>query len=80
MKNLYSLREKLAIVFYDSFTADMTLTQKSEGMNNVLKTASESYIRRMYSEFEVEFKDQFLFSGTVVKIEGSISTYMVMHM
>jgi zinc finger SWIM domain-containing protein 3 len=130
MNNLYSLRKKWAIVFHDSFTADMTSTQRSEGMNNVfkkrfhrklgisellvecdkvtaslraneldadfgscqkdrvpyipnlpmLKTAAESYTRRMYSEFEAEFKDQFLFSGTVLKTEGSISTYMVTHM
>jgi hypothetical protein len=46
----------------------------------LLKTAAESYTRRIYSEFEVEFKDQFLFSGTMLKTEGSISTYMVMHM
>jgi zinc finger SWIM domain-containing protein 3 len=117
-------------VFHDSFTADMTSTQRSEGMNNVfkkrfcrklgisellvecekvsaslranerdadlqsrqkdqviytinlpmLKTAAESYTKRMYSEFEAEFKDQLLFSGTVLKTEGSISTYMVTHM
>jgi hypothetical protein len=46
----------------------------------ILKTAAESYTRRIYSEFEVEFKDQFLFSGTMLKTEGSISTYMVTHM
>jgi hypothetical protein len=130
MKILYSLRKKRVIVFCDSFTFDMTSTQRSEGMNNVyekrfwqkfsifellvecdkvfaslraneldedfhsrqkvrvpyipilpmLKTASESYIRRIYSEFEAEFKDHFLFSGTVLKIEGSISTYIVTHM
>jgi zinc finger SWIM domain-containing protein 3 len=37
MKNLYSLRKKWAIVFRDSFTIDMTSTQRSEGMNNVFK-------------------------------------------
>jgi hypothetical protein len=46
----------------------------------MLKTATESYTRRMYSEFEAEIKDQFLFSGTMLKTERSISTYMVMHM
>jgi hypothetical protein len=46
----------------------------------MLKTAAESYTKRMYSEFEAEFKDQLLFSGTVLKTEGSISTYMVTHM
>jgi hypothetical protein len=34
----------------------------------------------MYSEFEVEFKDQMLFNAIVLKIEGSISTYTVTHM
>jgi zinc finger SWIM domain-containing protein 3 len=106
MLNLYDLREKWAAVYRDSFTADMTTTQRSEGMNNVykkrfrrklglselivecekvsaslrenelyedfksrmktpvnyipnfplLKTAVESYTRRMYTEFEDEFK------------------------
>jgi zinc finger SWIM domain-containing protein 3 len=37
MKNLYSLRKKWAIVFRDSFTTDMTSTQRSERMNNVFK-------------------------------------------
>jgi zinc finger SWIM domain-containing protein 3 len=37
MVNLYSLREKWAAVYRDSFTADMTTTQRSEGMNNVFK-------------------------------------------
>jgi zinc finger SWIM domain-containing protein 3 len=37
MKNPYSLRKKWAIVFHDSFMADMTSTQRSEGMNNVFK-------------------------------------------
>jgi zinc finger SWIM domain-containing protein 3 len=32
LANLYSLREKLAIIYRDSFTADMTSTQRSEGM------------------------------------------------
>ena len=37
MLNLYSLREKWAAVYRDSFTADMTSTQRSEGMNNLFK-------------------------------------------
>ncbi|WVZ77430.1 hypothetical protein U9M48_025295 [Paspalum notatum var. saurae] len=37
LQNLYKLREKWAAVYRDSFTADMTSTQKSEGMNNVFK-------------------------------------------
>jgi hypothetical protein len=45
----------------------------------MLKIAAKSYTRRMYLEFEVKFKDQFLFGGTVLKTEGSILTYMVTH-
>jgi zinc finger SWIM domain-containing protein 3 len=37
MQNLYDLRAKLAAIYRDSFTADMTSTQRSEGMNNVFK-------------------------------------------
>jgi hypothetical protein len=29
--------EKLVAVYRDSFTADITMTQRSEGMNNVFK-------------------------------------------
>jgi hypothetical protein len=32
-----------------------------------LKTAAESYTRRMYSEFEAEFKDQFFVQWHSVK-------------
>jgi zinc finger SWIM domain-containing protein 3 len=106
MENLYELTKKWVAVYRNSFTADMTTTQRSEGMNNVfkkrfrrklglselivecekvsaslreneldedfksrmkklvnyisnfplLKTAAEAYTRRMYSEFEEEFK------------------------
>jgi hypothetical protein len=37
MLNLYYLREKWAVVYRDSFIADMTTTQRSEGMNNIFK-------------------------------------------
>ena len=37
MANLYDLRKKWVIVYRDSFTADMTSTQRSQGMNNVFK-------------------------------------------
>jgi zinc finger SWIM domain-containing protein 3 len=37
LQNLYGLREKWAAVYYDSFTIDITMTQRSEGMNNVFK-------------------------------------------
>jgi zinc finger SWIM domain-containing protein 3 len=110
--NLYDLRRRWAAVYRTSFTADMTTTQRSEGMNNVfkkrfcrkfgisellvecdkvsaslreneldedfqslikipvnylsnlplLKTATESYTRRMYAEFEVEFRKQHEYS------------------
>ncbi|BAF23634.2 Os08g0389800 [Oryza sativa Japonica Group] len=123
MSNLYRLKKKWAIVFRDSFTADMTSTQRSEGMNNVfkkrfrrklglsellvecdkvaaslreneldadfksrnsspvtcipnlpmLKTAADSYTRKMYSEFEEEFTKQF-------SLSWSILTFMVMPM
>jgi zinc finger SWIM domain-containing protein 3 len=106
MQNLYGLRKKWDVVYCDSFTADITTTQRSEGMNNVfkkrfcrklglselivecekvstslheneldedlksrtknlvnyipdfllLKIAAELYTRRMYNEFEEEFK------------------------
>jgi zinc finger SWIM domain-containing protein 3 len=124
------LRKKWAAVYRDSFTADMTSTQRSEGMNNVfkkrfrrklglsellvecekvsaglrenkvnadfhsrrkipityslnlpmLKYAAESYTRRIFSEFEEEFKNQFLLTGRLLQTEGSILTYMITHM
>jgi zinc finger SWIM domain-containing protein 3 len=37
MQNLYDLRVKWAAVYRDSFTTDMTSTQRSEGLNNVFK-------------------------------------------
>ncbi|WVZ50804.1 hypothetical protein U9M48_002026 [Paspalum notatum var. saurae] len=108
MLNLYSLREKWAAVYRDSFTADMrekgakcekvstTLREneleedfqsrkKKKPVNYVqnlplLKTAAESYTRRMYKEFEEEFKNQFSYSCKLLKTEGSISTFMVTHM
>jgi zinc finger SWIM domain-containing protein 3 len=129
MTNLYNLRGKWAIIYRDSFTADMTSTQRSEGINNIfkkrfrrklglsellvecekvctslrenevnadfhsrhkipvtyspnlpmLKTTAESHTRRMYAEFEAEFKDQFVLIGQLLKTEGSILTYMITH-
>ncbi|EEE59009.1 hypothetical protein OsJ_10742 [Oryza sativa Japonica Group] len=121
MKEWYGGADKVegkwAIVFRDSFTADMTSTQRSEGMNNVfkkrfrrklglsellvecdkvaaslreneldadfksrnsspvtcipnlpmLKTAADSYTRKMYSEFEEEFTKQFSLSCILCK-------------
>jgi zinc finger SWIM domain-containing protein 3 len=128
--NLYDLREKWVAVYRDSFTADMTSTQRSECMNNVfkkrfhrklghsellvecdkvatilreneldedfnsrmknlviftqnlplLKTAAESYTRRIYSKFEEEFKRQFSYSCRLLQNDGSISTFMATHM
>lgn len=43
----------------------------------LLKTAIDSYTRRIYNEFEEEFKGQFSFSGKLLQTEGSISTFMV---
>jgi hypothetical protein len=130
MQNLYNLRAKWTAVYRDSFMADMTSTQRSEGMNNVfkkrfrrklglsellaecdkvsstlreneldfdfksrvknpvnyvqnlpmLKTAAESYTKRIYKEFEEEFKMQLSYSCTLLRTEGSISTFMVTHM
>jgi uncharacterized protein YbcC (UPF0753/DUF2309 family) len=37
LQNLYELREKWTAVYRDSFTADITMTQRSEGMNNIFK-------------------------------------------
>jgi zinc finger SWIM domain-containing protein 3 len=37
MANLFELRQKWVAVYRDSFTADTTSTQRSEGMNNVFK-------------------------------------------
>jgi hypothetical protein len=37
MQNLYGLTKKWVVVYHDSFTVDITTTQRSEGMNNVLK-------------------------------------------
>ncbi|EEC81876.1 hypothetical protein OsI_25675 [Oryza sativa Indica Group] len=134
MKEWYGGADKVegkwSIVFRDSFTADMTSTQRSEGMNNVfkkrfrrklglsellvecdkvaaslreneldadfksrnsspvtcipnlpmLKTAADSYTRKMYSEFEEEFTKQFSLSCKLLQTEGSILTFMVMPM
>jgi hypothetical protein len=130
MSSLYGLRKEWAIVYRDSFTADMTSTQRSEATNNIfkkrfrrklglsellvecdkvcaslranevdadfqsrrksqitysphlpmLKTAAKSYTSRMYSEFEAEFKEQFVLTGQLLKAEGSKLTYKVMHM
>ena len=44
------------------------------------KIASESYTRRMYSEFEEEFTGQFSMSCKLLQTEGSVLTYMVTHM
>jgi zinc finger SWIM domain-containing protein 3 len=130
MLNLYDLRRKWAAVYRNSFTADMTTTQRSEGMNNIfkkrfhrklglskllvecdevsaslheneldedfkslskvpviyvpelplLKSALESYTRRMYSEFETEFKKQHEYSCKLLQTEGSTLTFTVTHM
>jgi zinc finger SWIM domain-containing protein 3 len=130
LQNLYELREKWAAIYRDSFTTDITMTQRNECMNNIfkrrfrrklglselivecekvssslraneldedfwsrkkspvnyiqdfmlLKTASESYTRRMYTEFEEKFKCQFSYSCKLLQTKGSILTFMVTHM
>jgi zinc finger SWIM domain-containing protein 3 len=131
IQTLYGLREKWAAVYRnDSFSADMTSTQRSEGMNNVfkkqfrkklcvsellveyekcaaslreneldadfksrkskpvpfvrnlpmLKIAAESYTRRIYNDFEEEFKQQHSVKCESISIVGTIRTYKVMAM
>ncbi|KAM0864998.1 hypothetical protein ACQ4PT_043567 [Festuca glaucescens] len=131
IQTLYGLREKWAAVYRnDSFSADMTSTQRSEGMNNVfkkqfrkklcvsellveyekcaaslrgneldadfksrkskpvpfvrnlpmLKTAAESYTRRIYNDFEEEFKQQHSVKCESISTVGTIRTYKVMAM
>ncbi|KAM0894334.1 hypothetical protein ACQ4PT_024510 [Festuca glaucescens] len=131
IQTLYGLREKWAAVYRnDSFSADMTSTQRSEGMNNVfkkqfrkklclselvveyekcvaslreneldadfksrksklvpfvrnlpmLKTAAESYTRRIYTDYEEEFKQQHLVKCEIVSTVGTVRTYKVMAM
>jgi hypothetical protein len=130
MQNLYDLRRKWDVAYRDSFTADMTSTQRSKGMNNIFKkmfrrklglsellvkcdrvskslreneldedfksrikkpiiytphlpffkTTAKSYTRRMYKEFEEEFKMQFSYSCQLLQTDGSTSTFMVPHM
>jgi hypothetical protein len=46
----------------------------------LLKTAAESYTRRMYTEFEEEFKYQFSYSCKLLQTDESILTFMVTHM
>jgi hypothetical protein len=46
----------------------------------LLKIATESYTRRMYAKFEVEFRKQHEYSCKLSQTEGSISTFIVTHM
>lgn len=129
IQTLYGLCEKWASVYRnDSFSADMTSTQRSEGMNNVfkkqfrkklclselleqyekcssslreneldadfrsrksnpvtyirnlplLKTAAESYTRRLYTDFEEEFKKQHHVKCELISEVGTVKTYKVM--
>ena len=46
----------------------------------MLKTAAESYTRRLYSDFEEQFKEQFSISCKLSLSEETIKTYQVMPM
>jgi len=46
----------------------------------MLNTAAESYTRRMYSEFEEEFKRQFTLSYELLKAAGTNLTFFVKYM
>ena len=46
----------------------------------MLKTAAETYTRRMYSEFEEEFKKQFTLSCEFLESNGTNSTFFVKYM
>ena len=46
----------------------------------MLKTAAESYTRRMYSEFEDEFKRQFTLTCKLLQTQGSNLTFFVSYM
>ena len=46
----------------------------------MLKTAAETYTRRMYSDFEEEFKKQFTLSCELLEGNGTNSTFFVKYM
>jgi zinc finger SWIM domain-containing protein 3 len=46
----------------------------------MLKTAAESYTRRIYNDFEEEFKQQHLVKCEIVSTVGTVRTYKVMAM
>ena len=46
----------------------------------MLKTATKSYTRNIYSEFEEEFKQQFFVSCKLLQSEGTITTYTMIPM
>ena len=46
----------------------------------MLSTAAESYTRRMYSEFEEEFKRQFTLSCELLEAAGTNLTFFVKYM
>ena len=47
---------------------------------SMLKTAAESYTRRMYSEFEEEFRKQFTFSCELLQAAGTTCKFFVKYM
>ena len=44
----------------------------------MLKTAAKSYTRKLYSDFEKEFGEQFSFTCQLLQSEGTVRTYKVM--
>jgi hypothetical protein len=46
----------------------------------MLKTAAKTYTRRMYSEFEEEFKKQFTLTCELLEGNGTNSTFFVKYM
>jgi hypothetical protein len=68
------LRENEVDADYKSRSSNPVLSMPHLRM---LKTAAQSYTRKLYSDFEEQFKEQFSFSCKLFQSEGVISTYKV---